>query len=112
MKIGTDFANDGAHVFFRENYDGVHIGQRRQNFRAFFGRHHGAPLALERAHGSIVIDRDDQFAAKFPRGVQVAYMADVQQIETSVGQGDALAHAPPILDTLLQFGARNNLLME
>src|SRR5208337_1126941 len=34
MKIRTDLANDGAHVFFWEDNDGVHIRQRRQNFRA------------------------------------------------------------------------------
>src|SRR5580658_10460523 len=38
MKIRADFANDGAHIFFRKNDDGVHVGQRRQNFRAFFSR--------------------------------------------------------------------------
>src|SRR5271157_3121606 len=47
MKIGTDFANDGAHVLFRKDYDGVHIRQRRQNFRAFFGRHHWPPFTLQ-----------------------------------------------------------------
>jgi hypothetical protein len=33
--------------------------------------------------------------------VQVAYMADVQQIETPVGQCDAIAGAPPIRHTPL-----------
>jgi len=39
-------------------------------------------------------------------------MADVQQIETPVGQRDALAGAPPIRHTSLKLVARNNLLME
>jgi len=112
MKIGTDFANDGAHVRFWKDYDDVHIGQRRQNFRAFFRWHHGPPFTLQRAHGLIGVHRDNQFAAKLPRRMQVAYMADVQHIETSVGQRHALAGAPPIRRTSLQLVARNNLPME
>jgi hypothetical protein len=36
----------------------------------------------------------------------------VQHIETTVGQGDTLAGAPPIRHTLLKFVARQNLRME
>ena len=112
VKIGTDFANDSAHVLFWKDYDGVNIRQRRQNFRAFFGRHHWPTFALQRAHGSIGIHRNNQFAAEFPSGTQVAHMANMQQIENTVGQRDAIAGAPPIRHTLLKFVARNNLLME
>ena len=112
MKIRTDFANDGAHVFFWKDNDGVHIRQRRQNFRALFGRHNGPTFTFQRAHGSIAVHRDNQFSAEFPGGMQVADMADVEHIEAPVGQRDAIAGAPPIRYTLLKFAARNNLLME
>ena len=112
MKIGTDFANDGAHVLFWKDYDGVHVFEGRQNFRAFFRRHHRPPFALQHAYGCIGVHRDNQFAAERARVMQVADMADMQQIETPVGQRDALAGAPPIRHTLLKFGARNNLPME
>ena len=112
MKIGTDFADDSAHVFFWKNYDGVHVRQRSENFRAFFGGHHWPPFALQRAHGSICIHRNNQFAAEIPRGMQVTYVADMQQIENTVSQRDAIASTPPIRHTLLKFVARNNLLME
>jgi hypothetical protein len=39
-------------------------------------------------------------------------MADMQQIETAVGQGDTLASAPPIPHALPQVAARDNLRME
>jgi len=112
MKIRTDFANDGAHVRFWKDYDGVHIRQRSQNFRAFFRWHHGPPLTLQRAHGFIGVDRDNQFAAQLPCRMQVAYMTDVQHIETSVGQRDALAGASPFRHTFPKLVARNNLPME
>src|SRR5713101_307268 len=78
MKVRTDFANDRAHVFFWKDHDGVNIRKRRQNFRAFFGRHHWPPFTLQLAHGSIGIHGDNQFAAEFPRRMQVTYVADVQ----------------------------------
>ena len=112
MKIRTNFANDRAHVVFWKNHDGIHIRQRRQNLRAFFGRHHGTPFTLQRTRGSVGVHRDNQFAAEFASSMQVAYMADMQHIETSVGQRDALAGAPPIRHQLRQFDARNNLPME
>ena len=112
LEIGMDFANDGAHVPLREDYDGVHIRQRRQNLRAFSSGHYGTALAFQGAHGRIVIHRDNQFAAEFPSGVKVAYVSDVQYVETSVGQRNALAGAPPIRDQALKFVARNNLGME
>ena len=112
MKVRTDFANDGAHIFFGKDYDGVHIRQRRQNFRAFFGRHHGPPFTFQRSHRSIGVYRDNQLAAEFARGMQVADMTDVKQIETTVGQRDALTGAPPIGHALLKFAAQNNLPME
>ena len=112
MKVRTDFANNRAHVLFWKNYDGVNVRQRRKNFRAFFGRHYWPPFALQRAHGSICVHRNNQFAAKFPSGAQVTYVPNMQEIENTVSQRDAIASAPPVRDTLLEFVARNNLLME
>jgi hypothetical protein len=112
MKVRTDFANNRAHVLFWKNYDGVNVRQRRQNFRAFFGRHHRPTFGLQRAHGSICIHRNNEFAAEFPSGTQVSYVANVQEIENTVSECDAIASAPPIRHTSLKFVARNNLLME
>jgi hypothetical protein len=112
MKVRAYFADDGAHILFWKNYDGVHIRQRRQNLRAFFGRRHWPAFALQSAYGSVGIYRNYQFAAEFPSGAQVAYVADMQHVENAVSQRDAIAGAPPICYALLKFVARNNLLME
>ena len=112
MKIRTYFADDGAHILFWKNYDGVHVRQRRQNFRAFFGRHHWPAFTFQRAHGSICVHCNDQLAAEFPSSAQVAYMANMQHVENAVSQRDAIASASPIRHTLLKVVARNNLLME
>src|ERR1700682_6517687 len=112
MKIGTYFADDRAHILVWEHYDGVHVRQRRQNFRAFFGRNYWPIFALQRAYGSIGIHRNNQLATEFPRGTQVTYVANMEQVENTVGQRDAIASAPPVRHALLKFIARNNLLME
>ena len=112
MKIRAYFADDRAHIPFRKNYDGIHVRQRRENFRAFFGRHYWPAFALQSAHRSICIHRDNEFAAEFASGTQVTYVANMQQIENPVSERDAIAGAPPICYTLLKFVARNNLLME
>ena len=112
MKIRTDFANDGAHVRFWKNNDGVNVGKRCQDFRAFFRWHQGPSFAFQSEHGSVGVHGDNQFATQFPCGMEVAYMTNMQQIETSVSQGDAIAVAPPICHTAPQFIARNNLPME
>ena len=44
--------------------------------------------------------------------MQVANVANMQQVENTIGQRDAIATAPPIRHTSLKFVARNNLLME
>src|SRR5712671_1224569 len=91
MKVRTDFANDRAHILFWKNYDGVHVRQRRQNFRAFFGRHHWPAFALQSAYGSVGIHCNDQLATEFPSSAQVAYMANMQHVENTVSQRDAIA---------------------
>ncbi len=90
----------------------VHVLERGQNLRAFLGGHYGPPFTLQRTHRGIGVHRDNQLAAEFARGMKVADMADVKQIETPVGQRDALAGAPPIGHALPKFAAQNNLPME
>ena len=111
MKIGADFANECAHIFFWKDDYCINIGQRCQNFSAFRGRHHGPSLPLQRAYRVIGVQRDNQFAPESAGGMKIAYVADVQQVETSVGKRDAITGLPPTGHALLQFVARNNLLM-
>src|SRR6202041_1915522 len=110
MEIRTDFADEGAHVILWENYDRIHIRQRRQNFRTFFGRDYPPALALQCPHGNVRIHRDNQSAAESTCRVQVANMPNVQHIEAPVRQRDAIAGAPPFRHTLAKLVSRNNFL--
>src|SRR5260370_15064351 len=66
MKIGTDFADDSAHVFFWKNYDAVHVLQRSENFSSCFGGHHRPPFALQRPPRSIRLHRTHPFPPGHP----------------------------------------------
>ena len=109
VKIGTDLADDGADVFFGENDDGIYVGQRRQNFRAFFGEYDGASFTFQRAGGGVGVHGDDEFASEFASRMEVADVADVEDVEAAVRECDASAGAAPCGDSLLQFVARDNL---
>jgi len=112
VKVGADFANDGAHVDFRENNHGIHVCQGCEDFGAFFGRHNGPAFALQCPHGSVGVYGDNQFAAEFAGSMEVADMADMEDVETSVSEGYAIASAPPLVHKLRELVARNNLRMK
>lgn len=111
VKIGADFADDRAHIFFREDHNGVNIGQRSENFRALFGRHYGPAFAFQGAYGFIGIYRDDEFASEFASGVEIANVSNVQYIEASVGEGDAISGGAPVQHQLVELAPGNNFWM-
>jgi hypothetical protein len=62
-------------------------------------------------HGSIAIYGNDQLAAEFARGAEVADVAYVENVKTAVREGDANTLPAPIRDTVLKFVARDDLFM-
>ena len=87
--------NKGADIWFGENHYGIHIGKSGEKFRAFFRRNERAAFSLERADGFIRIDRHHEPAAQLFGGVKIADVADMKEIETSVGEDDRIAGASP-----------------
>ena len=62
-------------------------------------------------HGSIAIYGNDQLAAEFARGMEVADVAYVENVKTAVREDDAITLAAPICDTVLKFVTRDDLFM-
>ena len=103
VDVGTDFADQGAHVGLGKHDHGVHVGEGGQNFGALGGGHQRTPGALQAAHRLIRIETDHEFSAELLGGAEIADVADVQQVETAVGQDDALAGAAPFLDAAAEL---------
>ena len=46
MNVRMNFADDGTHVIFRENYNSIHIGKSGENFCAFFCRNYRPAISF------------------------------------------------------------------
>ena len=112
VKVRMNFADQGADIGFRKDYNRIDICESGQDLRTFFSGDYGTAFAFQRARRGIRVDRDDDFAAEFARRMQIAHMAHVQHIETTVGQRDAVGSAAPFRDPLLEFTPRENLPMD
>lgn len=51
--------------------------------------------ALEAAHGFVCVQAYDQYIAEVTRLFEVVYVAEVEQVETAVGEHDGAAGLPP-----------------
>jgi len=111
MKIGTDFADYCADIFFREDHDGIDVRQRSEDLGALVGWHRWPSLSLQSTHRGIGIDRDDELASEFASGVKIADVANVQYIEAAVGERYAIASGTPGRCEVLEFFARNDFWM-
>ena len=109
LHVGANFADEGAHIAFGEDYDGVDVGQGSENLGALFGRHQGATFTLQHADGLVRIDGHDQSAAEFLGRTQVAHMAHVQEIEATVREDDTIAGTTPLADPAAEALAIKNL---
>ena len=109
LDVGVNLANDGAHVGFGKDDDGVDVSQGGDDFCAFVLGHDGASVAFQSAHRRVGVDGDHQLPAEGFGRAQVADMADVQQVEVAVGKSDAFAGTAPLLDATAKLVAGQNL---
>ena len=112
VKIGTDFADDGADVVLREDDHGIDIGEGGENFGALGFRHDRAAFAFQCADRSVGVDGNNELASKCAGSVEIANVADVEDVETAVGEGDAISGVAPGRDAALQVVTGKNLRME
>ena len=68
-----------------------------------------AARSLQGRHRSIVVHRDDQPIGFGRRALQVAHVADVQQIEAAVGERDPASRGAIARHRLDELGLRKNL---
>ena len=109
MKIGANFADDRAHILLWKDDDRINVGERRENFRTLLGRHHRPSSAFQRANRIIAIDCNNKFAAEIARRPKVANVAHMQQIETAIGQRDAITGTAPRPPRVAEGSARETI---
>jgi hypothetical protein len=105
LNVRTNLADDGSHIELGENHDCVNVSQGGDNLGSLVRRHDGPAFAFERADRFIGIDGDDQPAAQRLRSAQVPHVADMQQIEVTIGQRDAFTGTAPLVYAPAQFFA-------
>src|SRR6185437_10143571 len=87
--------NKRAYVRFGENYHGIHIRESSEEFGALFRGNEWAAFTFECADRFIRIDRHHEPASQRFGGTQVADVANVKKVETSIGEDDRIAGALP-----------------
>ena len=111
VKIGTDFADDGADIFFGKDDNGIDIGEGSKDFGTLAFRHHGTALAFQGTDGGVGVDGNYEFASEFAGGTEVANVADVEDVEAAVGECDAISSVAPGGDSVFQVVTCKNLRM-
>ena len=86
MDVGLDERQEWRHGWLRKDHHVVDATEGRDDRRAIDGCHDRTPRPFRRRH-AIVVDRDDQPIGFGRRRLQVV-MADVQQVEAAVGEGN------------------------
>jgi hypothetical protein len=95
LHVRMNFMNESADIRFDENYHSVHVRKGSEEFGALFSRNERTAFTLERANGFIGVDGYDKPSAQLFGGMQVADMADMKKIETSIREDDRVPGAPP-----------------
>ena len=85
------------------------MSERGEEFRALAFIHDGAARALERAHRTVAVYRDEQRVAETARLREVAHVADVQDVEAPVREDEpAPFRAQPSARAQQLFETENN----
>jgi len=91
---GPDRRHERVGRVLVEHDDVVHRAQRREHLRALARRHHGAPRPFQPRHRRVAVDADEEHVAERAGGLEIADVADVQEVEAAVGEDEALALCP------------------
>lgn len=98
LNVGPDLGDEFADVALGKDDNGVDVGESGEYLGSLFGWHQGTPFPFQESDGVVRVDRNDQASAELFRRVDIANVADVEQIETPIGECDVFARLPPALD--------------
>ena len=108
VDVGVNFAEKMFYVELVENYDVVHKFQRGDERRTRTLGENWAAFAFQFSGTGIGIDSDDEKIAFLFCGLQVANVADVQQIEDAIREHNFAAGMAMLIEDAVQTFAGNN----
>ena len=79
-----------------EEHDGVHGGQGAEDLRPLLLRNYRSTGAFEAADARVGVKAHHEVIPEGARGVEVAHMADMEEVEASVGEDDDLTDGTPV----------------
>jgi hypothetical protein len=94
LERGDEFQGGG----FIKNSDIVHTPKARENLRPLFLREDGPVRAFQASNRMIAVHPDDQYISKRFRFLQIADMADMENVETTVGKNDPFSLYPKAIE--------------
>ena len=106
---GCSASSSGADRRLGKDHDVVDAAQRGDELRAMLGGQNRPALPLQRLHRGIVVDRDDEQVGLLRGGLEIAHVADVQQVEAAVGERDRAAGRARRRDAVDERVAREDL---
>ena len=98
MDTGAKFTKKRYNIGLGEDHDVVDGSESGDKLGASLFLENRAGVALEGLHAGIGIHRDDENIALVPRGIEIADVAYVENIEAAVGEDDALAAAAMLIE--------------
>src|SRR5260370_6049535 len=105
VDIGTNLADQRTHIRLRKNYHRIHIAERCQKFSSLCFRSMRTAFALQSPRGRIGVQANNNSGAacQFLGGVQITHMTNVQQIEATVSEHNAIAGCAPLGHLFLEL---------
>jgi len=96
VDIGCGDGEKSTGGFFRENANGIHALQRRQNEGAVLFVVHRAIRTFQLLDRVVAADADEQEIAEVASAFEIRDVAEVKDIETAVGDHETLAASADI----------------
>ena len=95
VHVGAEARDQRVGAVLLEHDHRVHPAHRRDQLRALRGGHHRPARALQASHRGVGVEPDHERVAERARGLEIADVADVEEIEAAVGEHQPLARRAP-----------------
>ena len=108
MYVGTEISQNAFGVEFIKHHNIVDALQGRDEFRARFGAEKRSSRTLKGCNRAVPVDPHHQNVTLLSRPLEIAHVPHMQQVEATIGKGNAPPFAPQPLAQGCQILASND----